>query len=716
MKIARQFAGSIVLLGSLFMLEAALSESPGAPAGEAARPPVARRVDKLLEMHGDRRVDPYFWLRDKPNPEVAAYLEAENAYAASVMKPTEPLQEKLYKEILSHIKETDLSVPYRFRGWSYYARTEQGKQYQIHCRKKLPADGGEGPEEVVLDLNEMAKGEKFMALGAYQVSDDGNLVAFSTDNTGFRQYTLRVKNLADGTLFPDRVEKVTSVAWAADGKTLFYGVEDAAKRSYRIYRHVLGTQKEKDALVYEEKDERFGVRVSRTRSRAYLLMGSSSHTASEVYILPAQAPDGAWKLVAAREREHEYDVDHRGGLLYIRTNSGGRNFRLVTAKVDDPRKETWKEIVPHRSDVMLEDFDVFANHLVLHERKDGLPRLTVNDLRTGASNPITFPEPAYALSGESNREFDTKLFRYAYQSFVTPRSVFDYDMEAGTSKLLKETEVPLYDRTRYASERLWATARDGVKVPVSIVYRKGVPRDGSAPLFLYAYGSYGANLNVTFSGNRLALLDRGVVVAYAHIRGGGDMGKAWHDDGRMLRKRNTFTDFIACAEFLVAQKIGSKDRLVIQGGSAGGLLMGAVVNMRPDLFKAVVAQVPFVDVLNTMSDSTLPLTVGEFEEWGNPAAKKDEYEYMKSYCPYTNVAAKAYPAMLVKTSFNDSQVFYHEPAKWVAKLRSLKTDSNPLVFKTNMAAGHGGSSGRYDALHETAFDTAFILWQMGLAG
>jgi oligopeptidase B len=562
----------------------------------------------------------------------------------------------------------------------------------------------------------MAKGEKFMALGAYQVSDDGNLVAFSTDNTGFRQYTLRVKNLADGTLFPDRVEKVTSVAWAADGKTLFYGVEDAAKRSYRIYRHVLGTQKEKDALVYEEKDERFGVRVSRTRSRAYLLMGSSSHTASEVYILPAQAPDGAWKLVAAREREHEYDVDHRGGLLYIRTNSGGRNFRLVTAKVDDPRKETWKEIVPHRSDVMLEDFDVFANHLVLHERKDGLPRLTVNDLRTGASNPITFPEPAYALSGESNREFDTKLFRYAYQSFVTPRSVFDYDMEAGTSKLLKETEVPLYDRTRYASERLWATARDGVKVPVSIVYRKGVPRDGSAPLFLYAYGSYGANLNVTFSGNRLALLDRGVVVAYAHIRGGGDMGKAWHDDGRMLRKRNTFTDFIACAEFLVAQKIGSKDRLVIQGGSAGGLLMGAVVNMRPDLFKAVVAQVPFVDVLNTMSDSTLPLTVGEFEEWGNPAAKKDEYEYMKSYCPYTNVAAKAYPAMLVKTSFNDSQVFYHEPAKWVAKLRSLKTDSNPLVFKTNMAAGHGGSSGRYDALHETAFDTAFILWQMGLAG
>ena len=692
------------------MLETKASETPttGAPA-----PPVAKRVDRTLELHGEKRVDPYFWLRDKPDPDVAAYLEAENAYTAAMTKSTAAFQETLYKEMLSHIKETDLSVPYRFRGHSYYSRTEKGKQYPIHCRKKL-GPAGEGPEEVVLDLNELAKGEKFMALGAYQVSDDGTLLAFSTDNTGFRQYTLRVKNLETGALLPDRVEKATSVAWAEGKTTLFYGVEDSAKRPHRIYRHALGTQVGTDALVHEEKDARFNVSVSRTRSQAYLLIRSRSHTATELRFLPAGTPEGAWKVIAPRAPEHEYDVEHRGDLFYVRTNTGGRNFRLVTAKVADPGPTGWKEIVPHRADVMLSDFDVFADHLVLHERKDGLPRITVTNLKTGASSPIAFPETAYALSGETNREFDTKLFRYAYQSFVTPRSVFDYDMDAKSSALRKELEVPLYDRTGYTTERLWAKAPDGVAVPVSLVYRKDVAKDGTAPAYLYAYGSYGNNLNVTFSSSRLALLDRGVVVAFAHIRGGGDLGTAWHDDGKMLKKKNTFTDFIACAELLIAKKYTSKSRLVIEGGSAGGLLMGAVVNMRPDLFKAVVAKVPFVDVLSTMSDASLPLTVGEFEEWGNPVAKKDEYDYIKSYCPYTNVSAKAYPAMLVKTSFNDSQVFYHEPAKWVAKLRTLKTDRNVLLFKTNMAAGHGGSSGRYDALRETAFDYAFILGRVGI--
>ncbi len=704
------------------LLLAAVMTTPTLPAAadqttSAAVPPVARKVEKAVTLHGEARPDPYSWLRDKPNPEVAAYLEAENAYTAAAMKATEPFQDALYSEMLSHVKETDLSVAYREGDWLYYFRTEKGKQYRIYCRKKVP----DGPEQVTLDLNELAKGQKFMALGRYVVSDDGNLLAYSTDNTGFRQYTLFIKDLRANALWPERIEKTTGAVWAADNMTLFYAVEDAAKRPYRVYRHRLLEPQTSDALVYEEKDERFNAAIGRTRSRAWLVLSAGSHTTSESRVLRADAPTGEWTLVAPREQEHEYDVDHRGDLFYIRTNSGGRNFRLVTAPVTAMGRANWKEIVSHRADVMLEDVDLFANHLVLHERANGLPRFTVTNLKTNVSHTVAFPEPVYSAFSETNRVFDTNLFRYSYQSFVTPNSVFDYDMDAKTSKLLKEQEVPGYDRTLYQSERLWAPASDGTKIPISLVWRAKGPdgktrglKDGPFPAWLTGYGSYGIPIPVTFSSNRLPLLDRGVAVAIAHIRGGGEMGKKWHDDGKMLKKKNTFSDFIAAAEFLVERKITAKDRLVIEGGSAGGLLMGAVTNMRPDLFRAVVAKVPFVDVLNTMSDPTLPLTVGEYEEWGNPA-KKEEYDYIRTYSPYENLRKGAYPAMLVMTSFNDSQVFYHEPAKYVARLRTLKTDSNPLLLKTNMAAGHGGASGRYDNLHENAFEWAFVLTQLGIA-
>ena len=678
-------------------------------AADEVKPPVAKTDPKDVSVHGDKRIDPYFWLRDKPNPEVKAYLDAENVYADFVMKGTGPLQESLYKELVGHVKETDAAPPYREGNYFYYSRVEAGKQYPILCRRKGSLDA---PEQVYLDVNELAKGEKFMSLGAARPSDDGNLLAYSTDNTGFRQYKLYIKDLRSGQVLEHVADKAGSVAWAADNKTVFYTVEDAAKRQYRAYRHTLGTRD--DALVYEEKDERFNVYVERTRSQAYLLLNSGSLTASEVRFLDAKAPAGEWRIVATRRQEHEYDVDHHGSEFLIRTNDKGRNFRLVSAPVGDPSEKNWKELIPHRADVMLSGIDAFKDFYVLMERENGLPELTVVDFKSGAKQRITYPEPVYTAFPNANRVYDTKLYRYSYQSMVTPSSIFDYDTATRTSKLVKQYEVPNYDASKYASERLWATAKDGTKIPIAVVYRKDFKKDGSRPMFLEAYGSYGAPMPDSFGANRLALLDRGFVYAMAHIRGGGEMGKQWHDQGRMMKKMNTFTDFIDCADFLIAQKYTSKGNVVIQGGSAGGLLMGAVTNMRPDLFRVVIAKVPFVDVLNTMLDASLPLTVAEYEEWGNPN-KKEEYEYMRKYSPYDNLEKKAYPTMLVKTSFNDSQVMYHEPAKYVAKLRTLKTDSNPLVLKTNMAAGHGGASGRYDYLKEIAFDYAFILSQMGLA-
>jgi oligopeptidase B len=674
------------------------------------QPPLAARTPHPTTVHGDTRADDYFWLREKTSPDVAAYLEAENAYADAVMAPTEPFQDALYREMLARIKETDLSVPYREGAYFYYSRTEEGKQYPILCRRRGDL---EAPEEVTLDLNELSTGHSFLSLGAYAVSDDGALLAYSVDTTGFRDYTLYIKDLRTGELRPERIEKTGAVAWANDGQTLFYAVEDHAKRPHRVYRHHLGPSTP-DVLVYEEKDELFRAWVGRTRSKGFLLMGSASHTTSEVHYLPADQPEGEWRLIAPRRHEHEYDVDHHGDRLYIRTNDQGRNFRLVSAPIEHPEPEHWQEVVPHRPDVMLEGAEFFRDHYVLLERERGLQRLQVTDLRSGDVHRIEFPEPAYSAFPSYNPEFDTHVFRYSYQSLVTPSSVFDYDMDRRASTLLKEQPVlGGYDRTQYVSERLQATAPDGTRVPISIVYRKDLPRDGKAPLYLYGYGSYGYPLPVGFSSNRLSLLDRGMAVAIAHVRGGGELGKAWHDDGRMLKKMNTFTDFIAAAEHLIAERYTSADRLVIEGGSAGGLLVGAVVNMRPDLFSLVVSKVPFVDVLNSMLDDTLPLTVGEYEEWGNPN-NKEEYDYMKAYCPYTNLAPRAYPTMLVKTSFHDSQVMYWEPAKYVARLRTLKTDAHPLLLKTNMAAGHGGASGRYDYLREVAFDYAFVLSQLGL--
>jgi len=684
------------------------SESPDQAA--IPSPPVARKIPKVDTVHGDRREDDYFWLRDKKDPAVKAYLEAENAYTDAVLKPTEGLQESLYKEMLSRIKETDVNVPYRKGGFYYYSRTEQGKQYPIYCRKKGSL---EATEQVTVDLNELAKGEKFMALGAYAVSDDGRLLAYSTDNTGFRHYTLFVKDLETGAVKEQVADRIGSVAWAADNETLFYTVEEeSTKRQYRLFRHVLGSAQHD--LSYEEKDEAFNIGVARGRSEKYLFLGMGSLTTSEVRFLPAAEPRGEWRRIAPRIADQEYEVEHHGLDFYIRTNDLGRTFRLVKAPVARPGREHWQEVLPLRPEVMLEGMDFFKDFYVLFEREHGLPQGRVTDLRTGQWHRIAFPEPTYSAFPTGNAEFDTKVFRYTYQSLVTPSSVFDYDMETRIPTLLKQQEVlGGYDLAQYASERVFATAKDGVRVPISLVYEKGLKRDGSAPLFLTGYGSYGFPYPVTFSSNRLALLDRGFVIALAHVRGGGEMGKPWHDDGRMKKKMNSFTDFIACAEHLHADKWSSPDRTFITGGSAGGLLMGAVTNLRPDLFKGVVSLVPFVDVVNTMRDESLPLTVGEFEEWGNPK-KKEEYDYIKRYCPYTNLAAKAYPALLVKTSFNDSQVMYWEPAKYVAKLRTLKTDANPLLLKTNMDAGHGGASGRYDALKETAFDYAFVLTQVGL--
>jgi oligopeptidase B len=704
----RPFLLAVLALSTFASSRAAAQVTQQAPSLSA---PVAERRVRIDTLHGDVRQDDYFWLRVKSDPAVKGYLEAENAYAEAVLAPLKGLREQLYNEMLGRIKQTDLSVPYRRGDYFYYSRTVEGQQYPIFARKRGSLDAA---EQITVDLNELAKGQVFMSLGAYQVSDDGNLLAFSIDSTGYRQYALRVKDLRTGARLPDAAARVTSVAWAADNRTLFYTVEDSvSKRSHRLYRHVLGSTD--DQLLYEEKDERFSLYVYRTRSRDFLVWQTGSLTSSEVRILPASQPTGEWKLVSARVPEREYDVEHHGNRLYIRVNDKGRNFRLVWAPVSDPSERNWTEIVPHRADVMLEGVEAFRNHIVFSERRNALAEINVTDVRTGASHKIAFPEPVYTAYTTSNAEFNTDTLRFSYTSFVTPNSVFDYDMSTHQRKLLKEQPVlGGYDRTRYTSERIYATAKDGTKIPMSVVYRKGMRRDGRAPALLEAYGSYGYPNEVFFSSNRLSLLDRGMVVALAHIRGGGDMGKAWHDAGRMMNKMNTFTDFIASAEHLIDERYTAKDRLVIQGGSAGGLLMGAVTNLRPDLFKAVVSHVPFVDVVNTMLDETLPLTVGEFEEWGNPK-KKDEYNYMKRYDPYANLARKDYPAMLVKTSFNDSQVMYHEPAKYVARLRALKTDKNPLIFVTNMGAGHGGASGRYDRLREIALDYAFMLWQVGLA-
>jgi oligopeptidase B len=675
------------------------------------QPPMTEKKTKTTKIHDDTMIDDYFWLREKTNPEVIAHLDAENSYAEAMMKPTAALQDKLYKEMVGHIKETDDSVPYRWGEYFYYTHTEKGKQYPINYRKKGSLNA---KQELVLDQNELAKGLKFFSIGAFVPSDDGNLLAYSTDTTGYRQYKLQIKDLRTGQLLPESFERVGNVAWATDNKTIFFTTEDAVtKRSDKFFRHALGS--DKTDLIFEEKDELFDVGTARSRDKAVILLGSESKTSTEWRFLPADAPTAELRTISPREADHEYNVDHRSGLFYIRTNKGAKNFRVVTAPVSNPGQTNWKELIAHRPEVKVEDIDLFANNLVLSEWEKGLQRIEILDFHTNKRHRVDFPEPVYSASLAQNHEFATPVVRYNYQSLVTPSSVFDYDMNTHKATLLKETEVPGgFDKSNYKSERLFATAPDGTKIPLSVVYRKETRLDGSAPLLLYGYGSYGISIAPNFSSNRLSLLDRGVVYVIAHIRGGGELGEEWRQEGRMMKKMNTFTDFIASADYLVKNKYTSSDRLVIQGGSAGGLLMGAVANMRPDLFKAVVAQVPFVDVLNTMLDASLPLTTSEYIEWGNPN-EKAAYEYMKQYSPYDNVGRKNYPSMLVKVSLNDSQVPYWEGAKLVARLRAMKTDSNPLLLKTNMGAGHGGSSGRYDFLHEVAFDYAYMLWQMGLA-
>jgi oligopeptidase B len=672
------------------------------------RPPIAKKVPKVYVLHGDLRQDDYAWLRAKDDdPDVLAYLRAENDYTAAMLEPVAPLREALYDEMLARIKQDDQTVPYRRGRYLYYSRTETGKQYPTLCRKR---DEPDAPEEVTLDLNALAEGHPFLSVGAYAVSDDDRRLAYTLDVTGFREYTLHVKDLVTGEVLPDRVERVGSVAWSADDRILFYVTEDDAKRPYRLFRHRLGSLD--DALVHEETDALFRLYVWRSRSLAYLFSGSRSFTSAEARYLPAATPDAAWSMVRAREKDHEYDVDHGGETFFIRTNGGGlRNFRLVTAPVSDPAQ--WTEVIPHRDDVMLEDLEVFADHYVVHERADGLARIRITDRATGTSHRVEFPEPTYDIAPEPNAEYVTRHYRFRYQSFVTPGSVYDYDIAARALVLLKRTEVlGGYDPSRYRSERLHATAPDGTRVPISLVAPVDAPRDGTSPLLLSGYGAYGHPYPVTFSSSRLSLLERGVSFAIAHVRGGGELGKRWHDEGRMLAKPNTFSDFIACAEHLVARGDCSPDRLVIEGGSAGGLLVGAVLNARPELFTAALMRVPFVDVINTMLDESLPLTVGEFEEWGNPRVREHD-EVMKRYCPYSNLRAQPYPAILIKTSLYDSQVMYWEPAKYVAKLRVTKTDDRPLLLETNMAAGHGGSSGRYDALREVAFDYAFVLNVLG---
>jgi oligopeptidase B len=659
--------------------------------------------------------DPYFWLREKSNPDVAKYLEAENAYTEATTAGLAPFRDALYKEMLARIKQTDLGVPTRDGKFYYYSRTVEGQQYPLSCRKPMAADGSyraDAPELVMLDQNEMAKGLTFLGIGAAQVSDDGNLLAYSTDTTGFRQYALHVKALVARRTYADTAERVTSVEWANDNQTLFYVTEDkVTKRPNQLWRMKLGSA---PVLIYEEKDELFDIGVGRTKDKRYLVLAVNSTDTWENRYLDAATPDSPFKVVLPREKGHKYSVDHRDGLFYIQTNKGAKNFRMVTAPVADPSPANWKEFIPHRPDVLIQGLELFKDYAVAAEQSEGLSRLRVFDFAKGSWRELTFPERVYTASPGGTPEYTSPTFRVSYQSMVTPPSVYDYTLATLDRTLMKQQEVlGGYNPANYVTERQWAPARDGVKVPISLVYKKGVKRDGTAPLWLYGYGSYGYGQSPTFSSNSLSLLDRGVVFAVAHIRGGNEMGEAWHDDGMLMRKKNTFTDFIDCAGYLVAQRWAARDRVLIEGRSAGGLLMGAVTNMRPDLFKAVHAAVPFVDVMNTMMDATLPLTVGEYLEWGNPN-RKGAFDYMRSYSPYDNLERKAYPNILVTTSFNDSQVMYWEPAKYVAKLRTLKTDTNELLLKTKMdPAGHGGASGRYDRLKDTAFEYAWMLKQVG---
>ncbi len=671
---------------------------------DAGAPPLAPRRPLVTHIHGEERVDEYAWLRQRDDPAVMRYLQEETAYAAAVMAPTQPLQQELYDEMLSHIKQTDLSVPYRLGDYFYYSRTEEGKQYPIYARKRGSV---EAPEEVTLDLNALAVGHEYLGLGAYAVSDDGRLLAYSLDTTGYRQYELHIKNLHTGEDLGEAIPRVGDVVWASDDATLFYTTEDdVSKRRDKFWRRSLGGAA--STLLYEETDELYDIGAVRSRDRAYVFLGAFSKATTHWWAMRSDEPEGSLEVIVPRRTGHRAQVEHHGNSFYIVTNSDADDFRVVTVSDAAPAEEGWHEIVPQRPGVHLDELDVFERYAVLQGRSGGFGNLEILDLATGALRPVELPENVHSVFPQPNPEFETAHYRFSYTSLVTPSSVYELDLTSGERTLLKTTEVPAYDPGNYVTELKIATALDGTQIPMSLVYRKDVALDGNAPLLLYAYGSYGYSIDPSFSAPRLALLDRGVVYAIAHIRGGGELGERWRTSGHLRAKLNTFTDFIACAEFLIAERYTSQRRLAIQGGSAGGLLCGAVANMRPDLFHAVVAQVPFVDVINTMLDSSLPLTTAEYLEWGNPN-DPDDYAYMARYSPYDNVSAQKYPAMLVKVSLNDSQVPYWEGAKLVAKLRALRTGDAPLLLMVNFGAGHGGASGRYDNLKESALNYAFVL-------
>lgn len=679
------------------------------------KPPVAKKEPKVLKIHGYEITDNYAWLRDRnkeKNPEIINYLKAENAYTESFMNRHQPFVDALYKEMLGRIKQTDTSVPYRIGEYWYFNKTEEGKQYPVYLRSKSK---DMKDSEVLLDQNEMAKGFEYFAIGDFAVSDDGNFLAFSTDTTGYRQYTLQIKDLKTGKILPDKIERVTSVEWSNDGKHLFVVQEDAvSKRSDKLFRHAVGTA-DKNELLYEEKDVLFNIGVGRSRDKKMLFLAAYAKTSREYRYLPADNPTGEWKIVTPRREGHEYSADFNNGEFFITTNKDAENFKVVRAPLNDPSEKNWKDFIPHNPAIKIDGISFFKDYAVVSEVENGLEYLKVLDMKTKrAATRIPTPEEVYTMGLSGNPEYDTAVVRYNYSSMITPNSTYEYNFKTRKSELLKQQEIPSgYDKTQYETKRLWAVARDGVKVPISIVWKKGTKLDGSAPMLLYAYGSYGFSMTPNFSTARLSLVDRGMIYAIAHIRGGSELGERWRQEGRMFKKLNTFYDFIDSAKWLVANKYTSSDRLVIQGGSAGGLLMGGVVNMSPETFKAAIVQVPFVDVMNTMLDDTLPLTTEEWIEWGNPN-EKEAWDYMIKYSPYDNVKAQNYPNMLVEVSLNDSQVPYWEGAKFVAKLRELKTDDNIIMLKTNMGAGHGGSSGRYDRLKEIAFDYAYALTQVGI--
>jgi oligopeptidase B len=677
-------------------------------------PPVAKRVPTERTRHGETVVDEYAWLRNREDPDTLAYLEAENAFTAEVMAPTKDLQDELFEEIRSRIQETDLSVPVRKGSWWYYTRTEEGRQYPIHCRSRSE-DGGD--EVVMLDQNAVAGEAEFLAVGAFDVTPDARLLAYSTDFAGSELYTMRFRDLETGEDLPDELPGTYyGSAWAADSATFFYVRPDAAMRPYQLWRHRLGTAAGDDVLVFEEPDERFFLSVGTTKDERFVVLHVGSKVTDEVHVLPAEDPTGSFSVVEPRQQDVEYSLEHWRDRFYIVTNvDGAEDFKLVEAPDSSPGRSSWRDVVPSRPGTTLTGIDVFADHLILFERAEGLRRIRVREQASGDEHVIEQPEAVSTASGGANPEFESGTLRYGYTSMVTPSSVYDYDLRT-RERTLKKRQPVLggYDQDDYVTERVWATAEDATRIPISLVYKRGRPRDGSAPALLYGYGSYEASMDPGFSSLRLSLLDRGFVFAIAHIRGGGELGRAWYREGKLLKKRNTFTDFVACARHLVEEGWTSPASLAIRGGSAGGLLIGAVVNMAPDAFGAAVAEVPFVDALNTILDPSLPLTVMEWEEWGNPVESAEVYRYMRSYAPYENVEAKEYPPLLATAGLNDPRVSYWEPAKWVARLRATKAGAGRLLLKTEMGAGHMGPSGRYDAWKDEAFVYAFVLDTLGV--